>query len=324
MTSDLPPETLPGPRPGATVTPVVTRLDDEHDEVTFLWRGPAREVRVLAGRLRPDGADTLLERGPGLWSRAFRVRRGWRASYRLQVDGAQVADPLNPRLWRGFSIAETTPSSPWLVPGRRRHRLVREPAGFRYEPALPPVGSLVALDGEEWTDDLPVILDNLIAAGRIPPVRAWLVESGPDRTARLTCDPGFVDALPHDGFTVIAGQSLGGLTAVYAAHRHPGRFAAAVSQSGSLWWPDGPEPEWLTGELARGPVRGPMPRVHLQLGSLEGDDMHGPTERLRAVLGAAADYREFEGGHDRYCWRDRLGDALIAAFAGLRGATTGG
>ncbi|MEU6790225.1 alpha/beta hydrolase-fold protein [Nonomuraea wenchangensis] len=307
-----PPRTLPTPRLDAAVTPLITPLpgDAEHRAVTFLWRGEAREVRVLANKLTHDTDAALMERTGDVWHRTYVVRRGWRASYRLRVDGVDLPDPLNPRSWNGFSVAETTPPSPWLAPrAAPRHRLSRHPIGHRYEPVRAPRGTLVMLDGEDWADDLPVILDNLIEADAIPPVTAWLVESGPDRARRLTCDPGFVDALPYDGATVIAGQSFGGLAAVYAAHRRPDRFAAALSQSGSFWWPNGPEPEWLTGELSRDTP----PRVHLQAGTLEWA-LRGPTARLRERLGEAGTYAEFEGGHDRYCWRDELAEGLIAIY----------
>ncbi|NRQ31998.1 DUF3327 domain-containing protein [Nonomuraea sp. NN258] len=306
-----PPRTLPTPRLDATATPLITDVDPDHVAVTFLWRGPAAEVRVLANKLTHDSDAALMERTGDVWHRTYLVRRGWRSSYLLAVDGRQVTDPLNPRVWQGQSVAETAPPSPWLRRERPARPLAPHPLGRLYLPERPAQGSLVLLDGENWTDDAPVILDNLIAAGRIPPVRAWLVESGQDRVARLTCDAAFVDALPYEGPTVIAGQSLGGLTAVYAAHRHPDRFTAAISQSGSFWWPGGPEPEWLTGELAASAA---PPRVHLQVGTLEWA-LTGPTARLRETLRPPSTYREFDGGHDRYCWLNELPEALIAAYA---------
>ncbi|SEG59420.1 enterochelin esterase [Nonomuraea solani] len=308
-----PPQTLPTPVLDATVSPLVTEVDDEYRAVTFYWRGPAKEVRVLANKLTQDAEAAVMERTGDVWHRTYRVRHGWRASYRLSVDGAELTDPLNPKVWQGHSIAETSPPSPWLAAvGEPRHELSRHAIGWRYDPVRPPLGTLVVLDGEHWVDDLPVMLDNLIEAGALPPVTAWLVESGPDRVRRLTCNDEFVDALPHGGPTVIAGQSLGGLTAVYAAHRHPGRFVAAVSQSGSFWWPSGPDPEWLIRELAR--LR--PPPVHLQVGTLEWA-LAGPTARMREVLGGSGTYREFEGGHDRYCWRNELPDGLITTYARL-------
>ncbi|MGW0477967.1 alpha/beta hydrolase-fold protein [Nonomuraea sp. NPDC003214] len=301
-----PPQVVPTPPVDGTTSPVISAPAPDRRAVTFLWRGRAGEVRVRANKLTHQSDAALMERDGDLWHRTYLVRPGWRSSYLLTVDGQDVPDPLNPRRWRGFSIAETAPPSPWLTPGEPRHRLSRLPLGWRYDPVRPAEGSLVMLDGEHWVDDLPVILDNLIGAGAIPPVTAWLVESGPDRAARLTCDAAFADALPYEGRTVIAGQSFGGLAAVHAAHRHPDRFAAALSQSGSFWWPNGPEPERLTGQIAARP-----PRVHLQTGTLEWA-LHGPTERLRQALGDAGTHAAFEGGHDRYCWRNELADGLIA------------
>ncbi|MFC5832433.1 alpha/beta hydrolase-fold protein [Nonomuraea insulae] len=304
-----PPLTLPTPAHDASLSPRVTSLDDGLSAVTFSWRGQAEEVRVLANKLTHDTDAAVMERTGDLWHRTYVVRDGWRASYRLSVDGTAIADPLNPRVWQGFSIAETTPPSPWLAArAEPLHELSRQTIGWRYDPVRPPRGTLVVLDGEHWVDDLPVMLDNLIEAGELPPVTAWLVESGPDRVGRLTCNPEFVDALPYEGATVIAGQSFGGLTAVYAAHRRPDRFVAAVSQSGSFWWPNGPEPEWLTGELS--PSAPPV--VHLQVGTDEWA-LHGPTARIGERLQGT--YREYEGGHDRYCWRNELATGLITAYA---------
>lgn len=304
-----PPHVLPTPPVDGTASPVITEAGPGHRAVTFLWRGTAGEVRVRANKLTHDSDAEIMERTGDLWHRTLRVPLGWRASYRLVVDGQEITDPLNPRVWSGFSVAETVPPSPWLTPaGPPRHRLSRLPLGLRYDPERPPSGTLVLLDGEDWTADAPVLLDNLIAAEAIPPVTAYLVTSGPSRMARLTCDDAFVDGLPHGGHTVIAGQSLGGLSALYAAHRHPDRFAVAISQSGSFWWPAG-EPDWLAGRLAAAPP----PRAHLEVGTLEWA-LRGPTERVRRALGEAATYREFQGGHDRYCWRNELAEALIAGY----------
>ena len=37
--------------------------------------------------------------------------------------------------------------------------------------------------------------------------------------------------------TVVAGQSFGGLSSLYAALHWPQRFGCVLSQSGSYWWP---------------------------------------------------------------------------------------
>ncbi|MFD3926244.1 enterochelin esterase [Streptomyces sp. NPDC058614] len=210
-----------------------------------------------------------------------------------------------------------------------------------YEPPVPdrelvdlPV--LVLLDGEHWGPRLGLahLLDNLIADGRIPPLAAVLPESvdADTRWAELTCRPEFVAFLADELLpwaagrlpvteaperTVIAGQSLGGLTAAYAGLTAPHRFGNVLVQSGSFWWPVGPEPEWLTGRIAEGP-RLPV-RFRLSFGEQEWVALPA-ARRLRDTLAAAgyddASYREFNGGHDYLCWRTELADGLVELLSG--------
>ncbi|WP_239515736.1 alpha/beta hydrolase-fold protein, partial [Klebsiella pneumoniae] len=44
----------------------------------------------------------------------------------------------------------------------------------------------------------------------------------------------FSDRADH---TVVAGQSFGGLSSLYAGLNWPQRFGCILSQSGSYWWP---------------------------------------------------------------------------------------
>ncbi|MFR9795056.1 enterochelin esterase [Streptomyces sp. MS06] len=220
---------------------------------------------------------------------------------------------------------------------RRRVWLYAPPGPPGPGPATAPGGLpvLVLLDGEHWQPRLGVanLLDNLIADGRIPPLAAVLPESLDLRTrwAQLTCRPEFAAFLEHEllpwaatrlpltrdpARTVLAGQSLGGLTAAYAALHRPHRFGNALVQSGSFWWPDGPEAEWLTGRLAatgRRPVR-----LWLSFGEQEWVALPA-ARRLRETLAAAgyddAVYREFNGGHDYLCWRTELADGLVALLS---------
>ncbi|MGW1373480.1 enterochelin esterase [Streptomyces sp. NPDC002446] len=219
--------------------------------------------------------------------------------------------------------------------GGRRRVWLYEPAGaVRGQAADLPV--LVLLDGEHWQPRLGVahLLDNLIADGRIPPLAAVLPESvdAGRRWAEMTCRPEFVaflgeellpwvaKRLPVTGDparTVVAGQSLGGLTAAYAAFSAPHRFGNVLAQSGSFWWPDGPEAEWLTGRIAASP-RLPV-RFWLSFGEQEWVALPA-ARRLRDTLAAAgyddAVYREFNGGHDYLCWRTELADGLVGLLSG--------
>ena len=184
-------------------------------------------------------------------------------------------------------------------------------------------------------------LDAWIAAGLTRRV-TLLVDSG-DFTARvrdLSCSTSMIQALvgaldgadPSDfgapltrdpAGTSIAGQSLGGLSALFAQCVAPQRFGASVCQSGSFWWPNvagsGPAnassavvPEWLTHAIETS--RPQLSRVHLEVGTHEWVLLE-PTRRLRDVLADVTEslhYREFDGGHDSACWEVQLPSALMA------------
>ena len=71
------------------------------------------------------------------------------------------------------------------------------PATYRSDPACLPV--LVLLDGEVWLNrlDFTTTLDNLIAAQRIPPIRALMPDSldNATRWRELAANPEFIDVL---------------------------------------------------------------------------------------------------------------------------------
>ncbi|MFJ8537010.1 enterochelin esterase [Streptomyces sp. NPDC093591] len=211
---------------------------------------------------------------------------------------------------------------------RRRVWLYRPPLTAAQSEKLP---VLVLFDGEHWQPRLGLsrLLDALIADGRIPPVAAVLPDAGDEATrwAELSCRPEYVDFLTGEllpwaagrlpltddpARTVVAGQSLGGLTAAYAAVVAPHRFGNALVQSGSFWWPVGPQAEWFTRTLA-GLPRLPV-RFRLSFGEQEWVALPA-ARRLRDTLAALgyhdSSYREFNGGHDYLCWRTELADGLV-------------
>jgi len=258
-----------------------------------------------------------------------------------------------PHRWDGpaLSVAQLpdAPAQPWFAPrtGTSRGRLtghvvhsealgvdrpVRVYTPPDHDPAAGPYDVLVLFDGDMWGERLPVAatLDNLIADGRIPPLVAVLVDAV-DVRARgrdLACHPPFIGFLTGEllpwvrdtwaitddpARTTVAGQSLGGLAAAFAARVAPERFGNVISQSGSFWWPNSEQDaEWLTAEFADHPRR-PV-RFCLQVG-LQEWSLLGPTRRLRDALrehGYHVDYTEYNGGHDFVCWRGGLADALTA------------
>lgn len=227
--------------------------------------------------------------------------------------------------------------------GNERPLWVYLPAG--YNPEAEPYPLLLLFDGQAYTSIVPAhtILDNLIAAGEIPPVIALLPDSldGETRNRELPCHEPFLHFLerellpwarknynlsldPHDA--VIAGSSYGGLAASWAALRRPHLFGNVLSQAGAYWWRPGAnwqkneaeeeEFGWLTRryiEHEKQPIR-----FYQEIGLLEDDLIGvGANRHFRDVLrakGYPVDYREFYSGHDYACWRETLADGLISLF----------
>ncbi|HEY3506727.1 MAG TPA: alpha/beta hydrolase-fold protein [Actinocatenispora sp.] len=207
-----------------------------------------------------------------------------------------------------------------------------------YEPVgAGPYPVAVLFDGDAYVAELvptPRILDNLIAAGEIPPTLGVFVDSSAaTRTAELRGDPKFVAFLTDQllpwvaerwpvttdpARTVVGGSSLGGTCATYAALRAPERFGLVLSQSGAFQQPDTEFPDGLPALVAETPRR-PV-RWYLEVGVLDTDRGTYPTDilssnrHLRDVLtelGYPLQYTEFVGGHDYVCWRETLAYGLI-------------
>ncbi len=116
------------------------------------------------------------------------------------------------------------------------------PAGYKANGR--PCDLVVIFDESAYLGKVPtpVILDNLIAASKIPPTVAVLI-ANPTQVSRnkeLPPNPEFADFLAKEllpwirahynvtndpGKTVVAGSSLGGLAAAYAGFRHPEVFS---------------------------------------------------------------------------------------------------
>lgn len=247
------------------------------------------------------------------------LRDADRLRQRRAILATVQADPLNPRRWNPSggdgpgriadvhveqSVLELpdAPPEPWLaarpgVPhgtlqtlryasnrlGNERELGLYLPPG--YDPAGAPLPLLLLFDHDAYISRVPTptLLDNLIAAGRIPPLVAVLV-GNPTRDSRnreLPCNAEFADMLSEEllpwlqarwritndpARTVVAGSSYGGLASAWLGYRHPARFGRVLSLSGSYWWsPERPpgrlagalddtsEGEWLTRQYASAP-----------------------------------------------------------------------
>ncbi len=282
---------------------------------------------------------------------------------RVAIMATRQQDPANPRSWSPEGVEdiyntlsilelENAPSAALTegereLPAPRRFRLYSERLGntrdvdILVSEGLEPVpGAVVPLaiffDGHDYQSKVPTprILDNLIRAGRIPPVMAVFV-SNPSRKARTTelpCNADFADFMVEELLpfverqtglaftgeqTLLAGASFGGLAAACVAYHHSEHFGLVLSQSGSFWWsPQGDDrPEWLNARYAQSP-RLPI-RFYLSAGRFETDfgesGILNATRQLDQILtlkGYDVHMDEFSAGHDYFHWRATLGLGL--------------
>ena len=196
---------------------------------------------------------------------------------------------------------------------------------------------VLLLDGQHWAEHLPIYatLDELTAMQQLPPALYVLIDSI-DTTTRcheLACNPIFIEALqeellpwlaqryrlPSDPYqTIIAGQSLGGLCALYAGLYYANSFASIIAQSGSFWWPDVNNASG-EGELfqALAQLNQPALNIVLSAGCYEQDMLESSmimAQKLQSS-GHHVDFHEFNGGHDRLCWRQDLLNNLVRIFS---------
>lgn len=228
--------------------------------------------------------------------------------------------------------------------GNERPIWIYTPPGYSADKK--PYGLLVLSDGGLYvnTAHVATTLDNLIAAGVIPPLVAVMVDN-PNRWRELSCNSAYADFLAQEIVpwaranyhatdrpeqTIIGGSSLGGLQAAFVGLRHPEVFGNVLSQSGAFdWKPDGEkEWEWLNRQFAASP-RLPL-RFSFEAGLLEGtwwwrslpqrDPSPQPpllmvNRNLRDTLtskGYRVHYTEFTGNHGLLNWRGTLASHLIA------------
>src|SRR5262249_30104482 len=141
-----------------------------------------------------------------------------------------------------------------------------------------PAGLLVCLWGKDYLNEIPVptILDNLIGAGKIPPLAAIFVDNDGDRFQNFQSTQQFTESLAaelmpwaetvaHVGsgkidarHTIVTGYSAAGLESAYIAFKHSELFGNVLAQSGAFWRAfegDGAsESEWLTTQYSKSPV----------------------------------------------------------------------
>lgn len=154
---------------------------------------------------------------------------------------------------------------------------------------------LLVFDGDTYTTDIPLpkMLDELTAAGKIPPVVAVLIDNSASRLDDLANHRRYADFLAKElvpwvrskynvsakaSDVIVAGSSAGGLASSYVARQYPDIFGNVFSQSGAYWRDNegsNEGTEWLTTEYARLP-KAPL-RFYVEVGALEtGKTAGGP------------------------------------------------
>jgi enterochelin esterase-like enzyme len=348
-------------RLGDVSKPMARLLDTDLWYKTFRLQKGARFIYQLATNL-PD---------PKEWRGINQFASALRNDPLNPFQFTEHYNELNPYEGNSFSAVELPSAEPqsWNVArpnvptgrvrrdkfrskllGNERPIWIYTPHG--YAAGKKPYGLLVLTDGGQYVNTVRVgtILDNLIAAGLIPPLVAVMVEN-PDRWRELSCNPTYADflaqeivpwaranyhAIDRPEQTIIGGTSLGGLQAAFVGLKHSEVFGNVLSQSGAFGWkPAGEkEPEWLNRQFAASP-RLPL-RFSFEAGLMEGTwwwrdlmaklpnappaNLIDPTllaanRSFRDTLqskGYSVHYTEFIGNHTLFNWRGTLASHLIA------------
>ncbi|MBY7216706.1 enterochelin esterase [Escherichia marmotae] len=278
------------------------------------------------------------------------LREGWR-----KLLPQAIADPLNPQSWkggRGHAVsALEMPQAPlqpgWDCPQApdnsakeitwKSERLGNSRRVWIFTTGDAPVEErplAILLDGEFWAQSMPVwpALTSLTYRQQLPPAVYVLIEAidTAHRARELPCNADFWLAVQQELLpmvkaiapfsdradrTVVAGQSFGGLSALYAGLHWPERFGCVLSQSGSYWWPHrgGQQEGVLLEQLKAGEVSVEGLRIVLEAGIREPMIMRA-NQALYAQLYPIKEsifWRQVDGGHDALCWRGGLMQGLI-------------
>lgn len=205
---------------------------------------------------------------------------------------------------------------------------------------------LVLFDGDSYLNKVPtpLIIDNLIASKRVPPMR--VVFFNPPRPSmrgkELTPNKAFADMLanqfmpwlctthsicPSSEHTILSGSSYGGLASMYIALQHPQRFGKVLSQSGSFWWEPNKSkhtnPEfnsWMSELVASQPKKDLD--IYLTAGLFEVEPKHASILQTNQQLfstiqskGYNVHFERVASGHDYFSWRIKLADGLTVLFS---------
>lgn len=312
------------------------------------WRG---SYCFIPSDNENDFASTVFE---GEQPDRMALREGWR-----KLLPHAVSDPLNPQSWRGgrghaVSALEMPdapvqpgwdrPDTPYQSPvciewnserlnNRRRVWIFTTGDDSSGRPLA------VLLDGQFWAESMPIwpALASLTRDGKLPPAVYVLIDAidTEHRSRELPCNPDFWLAVQEELLplvkttasfsdradrTIVAGQSFGGLSSLYAGLNWPQRFGCILSQSGSYWWPhrSAQQDGLLIEQLKAGEKTARGLRIVLEAGRNE-PLIFRANQAIFAELHTQQPifWRQVDGGHDALCWRGGLTQGLMTLWQPL-------
>lgn len=191
---------------------------------------------------------------------------------------------------------------------------------YNYDRISEPYGLAVFTDGWEYVHvtKTPIVMDNLIATGKIPPICAIFIETHDDRDTELTCSEAFSkflteEVIPwiHENYNIardreknlLGGFSYGGLTSAFIGLNHPDLFRNLLCQSSGFYWKpenDKSEEGLILREYQKSPKL-PL-NFYLTFGEFEKEakehyKANVDFANILKTKGYNFEYKEFMGGH---------------------------
>jgi len=324
-------------------------LFDSDTVAVFVYTGPAASVSI-AGDMNGwrTGVDTMTSiPGTDLWYQSRFFERDARLDYKFVIDGSSwILDPRNDLISRGGfgsnseirmpgyddhpeltrnaavprgSIRDTVFFSATL--GNERNVSIYVPAD--YDGETDSLRMVLVHDGLEFVSlaRMPVVVDNLIADGLLPPVLIIFIPPF-DRTSEYAgdrMDP-FVFFIVNEVIPairtqyrirsdpadhVVMGASNGGNIALYLGVTHPNMFGNVAAFSSNVL-PSITERFTSDARLRL--------RIYLDIGTYDIPQLVPKVRELRTLLeknGYELRYSEHHDGHSWANWRSHIDDALI-------------
>lgn len=212
------------------------------------------------------------------------------------------------------------------------------PPGYLYNKPETPYPVVVIFDGYAFRDYMGLeLFDYLIGKELTPPFIALMIDNPEPfaltRLRDLVCYDPFIEFVQKEALgwlsqnypvtknpqeRVVAGMSLGGLSAAYMGLIHSKAFGNILAQSGPYWWNIKGEEDWLLHRFVDAPKL-PL-KLYLDAGHLEtapsfsnGLSILQSNRYLRDILkakGYPLKYAEFHGWHDYISWQKTFVEGL--------------